>query len=199
MPSEATALQGDWSGGRKTPEHSLLLLCPGLYNIYQPLAPSFPTPPIPKDVQSQQLYQDPPEKPRPTPSKAGQRPPQGKLLEIPQYTIKFCRTHGMVEVKGTYHHHPPFTGGESRDQQREWPRRSPPFSWAVTEPGPDRTPDRQPCSHPLHPASCFRQLSRGAYMAAGRGESHVQITSISQGAKKEVETVLPSRPQATCG
>ena len=115
---------------------------------------------------------------------------QGKLLEIPQYTIKFCRTCGMVEVKGTYHHHPPFIDGESRDQQREWPRLSPLFSCAVTEPGPDRTPDRQPCSHPLHPASCFRQLSRGAYMAAGRRESHVQITSISQKAKKEVETVF---------
>ena len=115
---------------------------------------------------------------------------QGKLLEIPQYTIKFCRTCGMVEVKGTYHHHPPFTDGESRDQQRERPRLSPLFYCAVTEPGPDRTPDRQPCSHPLHPASCFRQLSRGTYMAAGRGESHVQITSISQRAKKEVETAF---------
>lgn len=123
---------------------------------------------------------------------------QGKLLETPQYTIKFCRTHGTVEVKGTYHRHPAFTDGESRGQQREWPTLRP-LPCAVTEPGPDKTPDRQPVLTPLHPASCFRQLSLGAYMAAGRGESQVQITSISQGAKKEVETALPSRPQATCG
>ena len=48
----------------------------------------------------------------PPPSKQD-RAPQGKLLEIPQYTIKFCRTHGTVEVKGTYHHHPAFTDGEA--------------------------------------------------------------------------------------
>lgn len=36
---------------------------------------------------------------------------------------------------------------------------------------------------------------QGEGLAAGRGQGQVQITSISQVAKKEVETILPSRPQ----
>lgn len=102
-----------------------------------------------------------------------------------------------MEIKGTSHHHPHFTDGEGEVQTRGWTCLSPLLSRAVTEPGPDRFPDRHPCSlsPPLHPTSCFKQLSLGAYMAAGRGESQVQITSVSQGAKKEVATLLPSCPQ----
>lgn len=95
--------------------------------------------------------------------------------------------------------HPHFTDGKTEAQQREWTCPSPLFSQAVTDSGPDRSPDRQPSPLSSPPGLMFQTAQpwrlRGEGLAAGKGETQVQITSISQVAKKRVETILPSGPQ----
>lgn len=104
-----------------------------------------------------------------------------------------------IEIKGVCHHHLHFTDGATKAQQREWPCPSPLFSQAGTVPGPDRSPDRQPSSLCSPPRLMFQTVQtwrlHGEGLAARRGEGQVQITSVSQVAKKEVETILPSHPQ----
>lgn len=70
----------------------------------------------------------------------------------------------------------------------------------MTDPGPDKSPESQlsPLSSPpglmFQTAQTWRLLGEG--LAARREESQVQITSVSQVAKKEVKTILLSHSQA---
>lgn len=97
------------------------------------------------------------------------------------------------------HQHPHFTDGETEAQRWEWACPSPLFSQAVTDSGPDRSPDRQPSPLSSPPRLMFQTAQpwrlQGEGLAAGSGESQIQITAISQAAKKKVETILPCRPQ----
>lgn len=97
------------------------------------------------------------------------------------------------------HQHPHFTDGETEAQRWEWACPSPLFSQAVTDSGPDRSPDRQPSPLSSPPRLMFQTAQpwrlQGEGLAAGSGESQIQITAISQAAKKKVETILPCHPQ----
>lgn len=104
-----------------------------------------------------------------------------------------------MEAKRTSHQRLHFTDGAAEARQREWTCPSPLFSQAMTSPGPDKSPDRQPSPLSSPPRLMFQTAEtwrlREEDLAARRGESQVQITSTSQVAKKEVETIFPSHSQ----